>query len=100
VPGYALAGLIKQGLERGVGPELVREAARGTARRLDEMHAEHIAARAQELPHDHHTAEYDNGDDHGVARAQELPHRLPAVGNRSAVATAPTQEAPRPSKGA
>ncbi len=48
VPGYALAGLIKQGLERGVGPELVREAARGTARRLDEMHAEHVAARERE----------------------------------------------------
>lgn len=48
VPGYALAGLIKQGLERGVGPELVREAAQGTARRLDEMHAEHFAAQERE----------------------------------------------------
>ncbi|HZU57719.1 MAG TPA: DUF4192 domain-containing protein [Actinocrinis sp.] len=48
VPGYALAGLIKQGLERGVGPELVREAAQGTARRLDEMHAEHYAAQERE----------------------------------------------------
>ncbi len=43
VPGYALATLIKQGLERGVGPELVREAARGTARRLNEMRAAHTA---------------------------------------------------------
>jgi hypothetical protein len=56
VPGYALASLIKQGLERGVGPELVREAARGTARRLDEMRTEHqqAAARARQavrVPH-------------------------------------------------
>jgi hypothetical protein len=43
VPGYALAGLIKQGLDRGIGPELVREAARGTARRLDAMNAEMAA---------------------------------------------------------
>lgn len=48
MPGYALAGLIKQGLERGVGPELVREAAQGTARRLDEMRAEQIAAQERE----------------------------------------------------
>jgi hypothetical protein len=48
VPDYALAGLIKQGLERGVGPELVREAARGTARRLDEMRADHEAARERD----------------------------------------------------
>jgi hypothetical protein len=48
VPGYALAGLIKQGLERGVGPEMVREAAQGTARRLDEMRAEHLAAQERE----------------------------------------------------
>jgi hypothetical protein len=46
VPGYALAGLIKQGLDRGVGPELVREAARGTARRLTEMHAERAGSKA------------------------------------------------------
>lgn len=44
VPGYALANLIKQGLERGVGPELVREAARGTARRLHEMRADYATA--------------------------------------------------------
>lgn len=48
VPGYALAGLIKQGLERGVGPEMVREAAQGTARRLDEMRAEQLAAQERE----------------------------------------------------
>lgn len=48
MPGYALAGLIKQGLERGVGPELVREAAQGTARRLDEMRAEQVAAQERE----------------------------------------------------
>jgi hypothetical protein len=47
VPGYALTSLIKQGLERGVGPELVREAARATARRLDEMRADHAAAVAR-----------------------------------------------------
>ncbi|MGH6653714.1 MAG: DUF4192 domain-containing protein [Actinocrinis sp.] len=41
VPGYALASLIKQGLDRGVGPELVRQAARGTARRLNDMQAEY-----------------------------------------------------------
>jgi hypothetical protein len=46
VPGYALAGLIKQGLDRGIGPELVREAARGTARRLNEMYAEQLSSRA------------------------------------------------------
>ncbi len=46
VPGYALAGLIKQGLDRGIGPELVREAARGTARRLTEMYAEQLSSRA------------------------------------------------------
>jgi hypothetical protein len=45
VPGYPLAGLIKQGLDRGIGPELVREAARGTARRLGEMHAEQLGTR-------------------------------------------------------
>ncbi|HEV2343913.1 MAG TPA: DUF4192 domain-containing protein [Actinocrinis sp.] len=44
VPGYALATLIKQGLERGVGPDLVREAAKGTARRLNEMRAVHADA--------------------------------------------------------
>lgn len=48
VPGYALATLIKQGLERGVGPGLVREAARGTARRLNEMRTEHAAAIGRE----------------------------------------------------
>jgi hypothetical protein len=48
VPGYALATLIKQGLERGVGPDLVREAARGTARRLNEMRAVHAAALERE----------------------------------------------------
>lgn len=46
VPDYALAGLIKQGIDRGIGPELVREAARGTARRLTEMQAEHTAPKA------------------------------------------------------
>jgi hypothetical protein len=35
-------------LERGVGPEMVREAAQGTARRLDEMRAEHLAAQERE----------------------------------------------------
>jgi hypothetical protein len=49
MPGYTLAALIKQGLERGVGPELVREAARGTARRLNEMRTEHDATREREL---------------------------------------------------
>jgi hypothetical protein len=48
VPGYPLATLIKQGLERGVGPGLVREAARGTARRLNEMRAEQAAAVGRE----------------------------------------------------
>ncbi|MBS2966008.1 DUF4192 domain-containing protein [Actinocrinis puniceicyclus] len=48
VPDYALAGLIKQGLERGVGPELVREAACGTARRLDEMRAEHVSSQERD----------------------------------------------------
>lgn len=48
VPGYALATLIKQGLERGVGPDLVREAARGTSRRLNEMRADHAAALERE----------------------------------------------------
>jgi hypothetical protein len=43
VPGYTLASLIKQGLDRGVGPELVRKAARGTASRLEEMRVEHCA---------------------------------------------------------
>jgi hypothetical protein len=37
--------LIKQGLDRGIGPELVREAARGTARRLGETHAEQLGTR-------------------------------------------------------
>ena len=46
VPGYALAGLIKQGLDRGIGPEMVREAARGTARRLSEMHTEQLGTKA------------------------------------------------------
>jgi hypothetical protein len=46
-PGYPLASLIRQGLERGVGPELVREAARGTARRLDEMHSQQAVAGEQ-----------------------------------------------------
>jgi hypothetical protein len=46
VPGYALAGLIKQGLDRGIGPEMVREAARGTSRRLTEMHAEQLGTKA------------------------------------------------------
>jgi len=78
VPGYALAGLIKQGLERGVGPELVREAARGTARRLDEMHAEHLTAHSQEAPHTHSTIASGDG-----------PH----------VATTPAQDSSRPSKG-
>lgn len=48
IPGYALATLIKQGLERGVGPGLVREAARGTARRLNEMRTESVAALERE----------------------------------------------------
>ena len=48
VPGYPLATLIKQGLERGVGPGLVREAARGTARRLNEMRADHAVAVGRE----------------------------------------------------
>lgn len=48
VPGYALGGLIKQGLERGVGPQLVREAACGTARRLNEMCAEYVAAQQRD----------------------------------------------------
>jgi hypothetical protein len=48
VPGYPLATLIKQGLERGVGPGLVREAARGTARRLNEMRADHAATVGRE----------------------------------------------------
>lgn len=46
VPGYALAGLIKQGLDRGIGPEMVREAARGTSRRLTEMRAEQLGTKA------------------------------------------------------
>ena len=48
VPGYPLATLIKQGLERGVGPGLVREAARGTARRLNEMRADRAATAGRE----------------------------------------------------
>jgi len=48
VPGYPLATLIKQGLERGVGPGLVREAARGTARRLNEMRADRAATVGRE----------------------------------------------------
>jgi hypothetical protein len=47
MPGYALAGLIKQGLDRGVGPELVREAARGTARRLGEMRSDQTRSKAR-----------------------------------------------------
>lgn len=46
VPGYTLAGLIKQGLDRGIGPEMVREAARATARRLTEMHTEQLGTKA------------------------------------------------------
>jgi hypothetical protein len=46
VPGYALASLIKEGLERGVDPEMVREAARGTARRLAEMRPDRASGRA------------------------------------------------------
>jgi hypothetical protein len=44
VPDYTLAVLIKQGLDRGVGPNLVRDAARGTAQRLSEMYLEQEAA--------------------------------------------------------
>ena len=51
VPGYALASLIKQGLERGIGPELVREAARGTARRLHEMRVGREALEDRERLH-------------------------------------------------
>lgn len=45
VPGYALANLIKEGLDRGVDPEMVREAARGTARRLAEMRPDRASGR-------------------------------------------------------
>jgi hypothetical protein len=45
VPGYALASLIKEGLDRGVDPEMVREAARGTARRLAEMRPDRASGR-------------------------------------------------------
>jgi hypothetical protein len=37
VPDYSLAVLIQQGLDRGVGPALVRAASHGTARRLESM---------------------------------------------------------------
>jgi Domain of unknown function (DUF4192) len=37
VPDYPLAALIQAGLERGVGPALVRAASHGTARRLESM---------------------------------------------------------------
>ena len=39
IPDYALAVLIQHGMERGVGPALVRVASHGTARRLEEMAA-------------------------------------------------------------
>ncbi|HTJ70806.1 MAG TPA: DUF4192 domain-containing protein [Actinospica sp.] len=37
IPDYPLAALIQAGLERGVGPALVRAASHGTARRLESM---------------------------------------------------------------
>ncbi len=39
IPDYSLAVLIQHGMERGVGPALVRVASHGTARRLEEMAA-------------------------------------------------------------
>jgi Domain of unknown function (DUF4192) len=44
MPDYTLGILIKQGLDKGVGPNLVREAARGTAQRLAQMYREEEAA--------------------------------------------------------
>lgn len=44
VPDYTLGVLIKQGLDKGVGPDLVREAARGTGERLAQMYREEEAA--------------------------------------------------------
>ena len=95
MPGYTLAVLIKQGLERGVGPELVREAARGTARRLDEMRAEHDATRERELQRHLLTAD---GDGTAVAEPHASLPRYPGTGQEGPSAPQSQRPASAPTR--